>query len=154
MQPGLKIQDRLLVDKITYKTRPPQRGEIVVFNSPYAFDPALKSPQEPSPFLCGLVNLPLVGLIPGLGDHACDAYIKRVVGLPGETIWLVDGDVFAKADGETEFIIQRKPEHVQRAVWQEVWNSNSVPVAPEQRARRWPGPPWKATPASAWSMDE
>ncbi len=86
MQPGLKIQDRLLVDKITYKTRPPQRGEIVVFNSPYAFDPALKSPQEPSPFLCGLVNLPLVGLIPGLGDPACDAYIKRVVGVAGDRV--------------------------------------------------------------------
>ena len=86
MQPGLKIQDRLLVDKITYKTRSPQRGEIVVFNSPYAFDPALRAPQKPSPLLCGLVNLPLLGLIPGLGDPACDAYIKRVVGVAGDRV--------------------------------------------------------------------
>ena len=86
MQPGLKIQDRLLVDKITYRTRTPQRGEIVVFNSPYAFDPALRSPQKPSPLLCGLVNLPLLGLIPGLGDPACDAYIKRVVGVAGDRV--------------------------------------------------------------------
>ena len=51
-----------------------------------AFDPALKSPQEPSSFLCGLVNLPLLGLIPGLGDPACDAYIKRVVGVAGDRV--------------------------------------------------------------------
>ena len=34
MLPGLQIQDRLLVEKLTYRSRPPQRGEIVVFNSP------------------------------------------------------------------------------------------------------------------------
>ena len=34
MLPGLQIQDRLLVEKLTYRSRPPKRGEIVVFNSP------------------------------------------------------------------------------------------------------------------------
>ena len=42
MLPGLQIQDRLLVEKLTYRGRKPRRGEIVVFNSPYAFDPALR----------------------------------------------------------------------------------------------------------------
>ena len=32
MLPGLQIQDRLLVEKLTFRTRPPRRGEIVVFN--------------------------------------------------------------------------------------------------------------------------
>jgi len=86
MLPGLKIQDRLLIEKITYKIRPPQRGEIVVFNSPYAFDPVLRSSQNPSPLICGLVSLPLINVIPGLGDRACDAYIKRVVGVAGDRI--------------------------------------------------------------------
>lgn len=86
MLPGLQIQDRLLVEKLTYRTRTPRRGEIVVFNSPYAFDPALRSPERPSAVRCGLVNLPLVGLIPGLGDPACDAYIKRVIGVAGDRV--------------------------------------------------------------------
>ena len=86
MLPGLQIQDRLLVEKLTFRTRSPQRGEIVVFNSPYAFDPALRSPQKPSPLICGLFNLPLLGLIPGLGDPACDAYIKRVIGVAGDRV--------------------------------------------------------------------
>ena len=86
MLPGLQIQDRLLVEKLAYRTRPPRRGEIVVFNSPYAFDPALRSTERPSAVRCGLVNLPLVGLIPGLGDPACDAYIKRVIGVGGDRV--------------------------------------------------------------------
>ena len=86
MQPGLKIQDRLLGDKITYKTRTPQRGEIVVFNSPYAFDPALRSTTSPPPFQCVLANIPLIGLIPGVSHPACDAYIKRVVAVAGDQV--------------------------------------------------------------------
>ena len=46
MLPGLQIQDRLLVEKLTFRTRSPRRGEIVVFNSPYAFDPTLRSAQS------------------------------------------------------------------------------------------------------------
>lgn len=86
MLPGLQIQDRLLVEKLTYRRRQPRRGEIVVFHSPYAFDPALRSSSAPSKFRCLLVNLPLVGLIPGLSDPACDAYIKRVVGVAGDRV--------------------------------------------------------------------
>ena len=86
MLPGLQIQDRLLVEKLTYRSRSPERGEIVVFNSPYAFDPALKTPVRPSAVRCALVNLPLLGLIPGLGNPACDAYIKRVIAIGGDRV--------------------------------------------------------------------
>lgn len=86
MLPGLQIQDRLLVEKLTYVPRSPERGEIVVFNSPYAFDPALSSSERPSPLRCMLVNLPLIGLIPGLGNPACDAYIKRVIAIAGDRV--------------------------------------------------------------------
>ena len=86
MLPGLQIQDRLLVEKLTYGGRSPQRGEIVVFNSPYAFDPALQSAGSPSPLRCALVSFPLLGLIPGLGHPACDDYIKRVVAVGGDRV--------------------------------------------------------------------
>ena len=86
MLPGLQIQDRLLVEKLTYRRRSPQRGEIVVFHSPHHFDPVLASAADRNPLRCLLVNLPLIGGLPGLANQACDAYIKRVVALPGERV--------------------------------------------------------------------
>jgi len=87
MLPGLQLQDRLLVEKLSYRNRAPRRGEIVVFHAPHHFDPVLRSQSGGGgPLQCLLVNLPLIGSIPGLQQPACDAYIKRVIGLPGERL--------------------------------------------------------------------
>lgn len=86
MLPGLQIQDRLLVEKLSYRSRPPRRGEIVVFHAPHHFDPVLTSRGKPSPLQCLLVNIPGIGALPGLQQPACDAFIKRVVALPGEQV--------------------------------------------------------------------
>ena len=86
MLPGLQIQDRLLVEKLSYRNRSPRRGEIVVFHAPYHFDPVLLANRRPSSLDCLLVNLPLVGSIPGLQNPACDAYIKRVVAVAGDHV--------------------------------------------------------------------
>lgn len=59
-------------------------------------------------------------------------YIKRLVGLPNEEVWLVDGDVFVRAldaDPDAPFRICRKPAHVQRAVWQPIHDSHFLPSA-------------------------
>jgi len=86
MLPALQIQDRLLVEKISFRRRSPGRGEIVVFNSPYSFDQELRSGPDPSPWRCLVVNLPLANFIPGLAHAACDAYIKRVVAVAGDQV--------------------------------------------------------------------
>ena len=86
MLPGLQIQDRLLVEKLTYRQRPPKRGEIVVFHAPHHFDPVLTSERRTSPLRCLLVNLPLINSVPGLQEPACDAYIKRVVAVAGDRV--------------------------------------------------------------------
>jgi signal peptidase I len=87
MLPGLQIQDRLLVEKLSYRSRQPRRGEIVVFHAPHHFDPALvRQGGGGGPLRCLLVNLPLIGSLPSVQAPACDAYIKRVIGLPGERL--------------------------------------------------------------------
>ncbi len=92
MLPGLKVNDRLIVEKLSLRKRAPFRGEIVVFNSPYSFDNKLianRQKQLPSKFQCSLITFPLISWIPALTDRACDAYIKRVIAVGGDRL-LID----------------------------------------------------------------
>ncbi len=92
MLPGLKVNDRLIVEKISLRKRSPSRGEIVVFNSPYSFDKKLIASRQkelPSKLKCSLVTFPLISWIPALTDRACDAYIKRVIAVEGDSL-LID----------------------------------------------------------------
>ncbi len=93
MLPGLKVNDRLIVEKLSFRKRSPSRGEIVVFNSPYSFDEKLiadRKKQLPSKFKCSLITFPLISWIPTLSDRACDAYIKRVVAVGGDHLLIND----------------------------------------------------------------
>ncbi len=92
MLPGLKVNDRLIVEKLSLRNRPPSHGEIIVFNSPYSFDKKLIANRQtklPSKFKCSLITFPLVSWIPTLTDRACDAYIKRVIAVGGDRL-LID----------------------------------------------------------------
>ena len=92
MLPGLKINDRLIVEKLSFRKRTPSRGDIVVFNSPYSFDKKLIADRKtklPSRIQCSLITFPLISLIPTFTDRACDAYIKRVIAVGGDSL-LID----------------------------------------------------------------
>lgn len=52
-------------------------------------------------------------------------YIKRCIALPGETLQIVDGDIFV--DGQ----IRRKPEKVQEELWMIVYDNDHPPVHPD-----------------------
>lgn len=61
-------------------------------------------------------------------------YIKRLIGVAGEQLAIVDGDVFTRPVEDTPagwskpgWQIQRKPERVQRAVWQTISDSTYAP---------------------------
>ncbi len=66
--------DKIIVDKLSYKFSNPQRGDIVVFS------PTKELQQE----------------------QYQDAFIKRIVGLPGETVALKNGKVFINNQPLTE----------------------------------------------------
>ena len=89
MLPELQINDRLIIEKISLKNNLPKRGDIIVFNSPFSFDEKLvesRSNPLPNKSYCFYMSFPPMSFIPGLRDQACDAYIKRVVALPGELV--------------------------------------------------------------------
>ena len=89
MLPELQINDRLIIEKLSIKNSLPKRGDIVVFKSPYSFDEKLISSRStplPKKRYCFFMSFPPMSFIPGLRDQACDAFIKRVVALPGEIV--------------------------------------------------------------------
>ncbi len=92
-------------------------------------------------------------------------YIKRLTGLPGEQLAIVDGDIFTRPlpslippsgedldqEGGTwamdGWAIARKPEHAQRAVWMPVHDTARAPVDPVRDGFDWYSPPWAAVSA-------
>jgi signal peptidase I len=107
--------DRVLILKYVPWVFQPQRWDVIVF----------KNPPDP------------------IGDS--QNYIKRMVGMPSQSLLLVDGDVFTGAqDAAPDALrIERKPEMIQRAVWQPVWGNDWAPVDLKKLEttwkRAWPG---------------
>ena len=53
-------------------------------------------------------------------------YIKRCIGLPGESLQIIDGDVFVNGS------IQRKPEKVQEELWMTIYDNDYQPARPDE----------------------
>ena len=77
MLPTIEVNDRVMVNKLAYRWGDPQRGDVVVFR-----DPREEETEESIPEAVIRSVLEAVG-IRTRGD---EDLIKRVVGLPGETI--------------------------------------------------------------------
>lgn len=84
MEPTLQINDRLVIEKVSYHFNPPQRGDIVVFWPPEKLTP------------------------PG---QRRDAFIKRVIGLPGDVVEVSNGQVIINGEVITEDYIKAPPDY-------------------------------------------
>jgi signal peptidase I len=81
MEPTLQIDDRLIIEKVSFNFRKPVRGEIVIFNPP------------PNPAIADTSKV----------------YIKRVIGLPGDRISIQSGKVYVNRKALTETYIAEPP---------------------------------------------
>lgn len=86
MVPTLEVNDRLMVEKLSYLFHPPNRGDVVVF-----WPPDRLKQQNP--------------------ELKKDAFIKRVIGLPGDQVEVKEGKVFINNKPLVEDYIAAKPNY-------------------------------------------
>lgn len=92
MLPTLAVGDRVLVNKLVHEVRDPERGEVVVFTH----DDEVPGAAEAEGLLDQLLDTIAGGFGASTGGEK--DFIKRIIGLPGETIEMRDGVVLI--DGE------------------------------------------------------
>ncbi|MEO6435605.1 MAG: S26 family signal peptidase, partial [Tepidisphaeraceae bacterium] len=135
-KPDVFYGDRILVLKYLYLLEAPQRWDVVVFKSP-----DVRAPDDA-----------------GFGGESSpyqQNYIKRLVGRPGESIVILDGDIYVGKPGQDigEYEIQTKPRHVQEALWRVIYDNDFHP----QRLKRddqgglWKQP-WTVREGGGWDV--
>ncbi|MEM9809197.1 MAG: signal peptidase I [Cyanobacteria bacterium P01_D01_bin.56] len=90
MDPTLHIGDRLLIEKVSYRFHTPDYGDIVVFEPP---------PQ-----------------LQAIGYRRDQAFIKRVMGLPGDTLTVHQGRVYRNNQPLAESYISADPAYEMQPV--------------------------------------
>lgn len=83
MLPTLAIDDRLIVEKVSYRFREPKRGDVVVFSP----TDTLKE------------------------QNYKDAFIKRVIGIPGDVVEIKKSNVYVNNQELTEKYILNAPNY-------------------------------------------
>lgn len=130
----VRFGDRILVLKYLYLFQKPQPWDVVVFKSP-SEDPAKHMENDP--------------------EYSMN-YIKRLIAVGPASVAILDGDVYlgpADAEGPQSFAIQRKPKHVQDALWRVIYDNDFIPHmgAASTQSRQWTQP-WQEESHSGWTL--
>jgi signal peptidase I len=109
MEPRLAVGDRVLVNKIVYDVRQPERGEIVVFRGTDNWAPENRVDTNAG-FFAKLGRT--VGDLVGVSQPGEKDFIKRVIGLPGDTVACCDANGRVTVNGsplDEPYVIDNSP---------------------------------------------
>ena len=120
--------DRILVLKYAYLLHPPKRWDVVVFKSP-----SMPGPGEP-----------------GVSRYTQN-FIKRLVGTPGDTLMVLDGDLYLK-DAAGNWQIQRKPAAAQESLWRLIYDNDFYPKGLDRYDGKGWTQPWHLQQGTGWDF--
>ncbi|MEA2452149.1 MAG: signal peptidase [Actinomycetota bacterium] len=96
MEPTLLIGDRVLVEKVSYRFSGPDRGDVVVFEKDFAAVVDPNAPVEDDPFYEDIGNA--FKSLFGFPTGSSQDFIKRVIGVGGDTVEGRDGQVIVNGE--------------------------------------------------------
>ena len=99
MVPTLQIGQRVLVDRVSFKFGEPDRGDIVVFK-----------PPSGQPGTCGVEHPRDQPCPEGTPEKSDTNFIKRVVGLPGDRLKVLEGSVYINGKRQDEPFARLDPQ--------------------------------------------
>ncbi len=96
MEPTLLIGDRVLVEKVSYRFSDADRGDVVVFEKDFAILADPNAPDNDAPFYQDIADAfrSLFGFPTGNSQD----FIKRVIGIGGDTVQGRDGMVLVNGE--------------------------------------------------------
>jgi signal peptidase I len=89
--------DRVLVDKVTYRFSDPAPGDVVVFRGPDSWSSEVDFPEPDNALLRGLQQM---GSLIGLAPPDEKDFVKRVIAVGGQTVKCCDSRNRVLVDGE------------------------------------------------------
>ena len=100
MVPTLEVGQRVLVDRVSFRFSDPDRGDIVVFKPPHGADLNSCGVRHPSDQPCPKET----------PERSDTNFIKRVVGLPGDRLKVLEGSVYINGKRQKESFARLDPE--------------------------------------------
>ncbi|MDR1613025.1 MAG: signal peptidase I [Planctomycetota bacterium] len=113
--------DRIFCSKISYRFRQLRRWEVAVFEFPYEAAKRSATREEEA----------------DIERYRGQNFVKRMVGLPGETLAVARGDIWVKRDGESEYRRLVKPDSVQQGMWLNVYEEDFSDLSLKELQESW-----------------
>ena len=120
MEPTLYEGDRILANKLIYRLRDPEPGEVVIFR---VFQPGVRgntgkltleeamNVPNPANGISSIFTNRTASADSGQGEVTVQDYIKRVIGVPGDVVQVIAGEIYINGELFSETYDTKPPNY-------------------------------------------